>query len=353
MKKRISLLGILLLAALLALVWWRSPHQPAAPPTDAGVERDSSRGGEPRGDPLARPKVKSSQQVQRQTIASKASVGASEVSEDVRAYVQNKLTDPEYDWKQPISFYGKVLDESNAPISGATVDFKWNDLSPEGTSASQTVTDSDGCFSLLNKTGKRLYVQVHKDGYYTSRQSGVAFEYANPADGLFSPEANKPVVFKLRRKGSGADLVTSQRGVKDHLGVTAPLDGTPVQVDLLGGKTGQAGQLVITQTKPSYETWKQATQWSFRMEIADGGFVEQNDEFPFEAPESGYQPVVQLDFRQGQTNWTTQVSKDYYIEFGRPPRYGRLHVETSIMMKGARLTYAINPDGSRNLEPAN
>ena len=43
--------------------------------------------------------------------------------------------------------------------------------------------------------------------------------------------------------------------------------------------------------------------------------------------------------------------KDYYIKFGSPPRYGRLHLETLIEMQGARLTYAINPTGSRNLEP--
>jgi hypothetical protein len=86
------------------------------------------------------------------------------------------------------------------------------------------------------------------------------------------------------------------------------------------------------------------------MQASDGGFVEENDEFPFEAPESGYQPTVQFDFQKGQPGWTWDLQKDYYIKFGNPPRYGYLHLETSIG-SGIRLTYAINPDGSRNLEP--
>ena len=87
------------------------------------------------------------------------------------------------------------------------------------------------------------------------------------------------------------------------------------------------------------------------MEIPDGGFVEEKDEFPFEAPESGYQPVMEFNFQQGQADWIENLKKDYYIKFGNPPRYGRLHFDTSISKEGVRLTYAINPNGSRNLEP--
>jgi len=43
------------------------------------------------------------------------------------------------------------------------------------------------------------------------------------------------------------------------------------------------------------------------MDIPDGGFVEENDEFPFEAPESGYQSIVDFAFQQGQPNWTTDI----------------------------------------------
>src|SRR5438128_2385625 len=70
------------------------------------------------------------------------------------------LEDPLSDWRTPIQFYGKVVDESGQPVAGATVHFAWNDLSPEGTSRSETESDADGLFSLTGKTGKILTIQI-------------------------------------------------------------------------------------------------------------------------------------------------------------------------------------------------
>lgn len=105
----------------------------------------------------------------------------------------------------------------------------------------------------------------------------------------------------------------------------------------------------VSQNKPAYGAWQTATGWSYRLAIPEGGFVETADEFPFEAPASGYQPVVEFKFQKGDPNWTERIDKTFYIAFGNPRRYGRIHVETSMTM-GTILEYAINPDGSRNLE---
>jgi hypothetical protein len=268
------------------------------------------------------------------------------------AEYQQKLEADSWEWKMPIDFYGRVLDESNQPVTGASIHFEWNDISEKGTSDAATTSDGNGFFSLTGRRGKRLYVDVGKAGYYSSGDArNTTFEYAYPPGEAFKPNVNNPIIFHLRKKGIGTELVTSKYGVKGSFGVTIPLDGTAVQVDLLERKTGQ-GPMSITQIKPEYKNWKQASEWMFRMEIPDGGFVEHHDEFPFEAPESGYEPVAQFNFQAGQTNWAINLQKDYYIKFGSPPRYGRLHLETSIMMGGARLTYAINPSGTRNLEPS-
>jgi len=253
-------------------------------------------------------------------------------------------------WSTPISFYGKVVDENEAPVAGASVSFEWADKEGES-QTSTTVSDGLGLFSLTGIQGKSLSVRVSREGYSLTRSNQMTFLYADMTGrGTFTPDAANPVLFHMRKRGPGADLITSQYGVKDYLGVSAPLDGTSVQVDLLERKTGQ-GEMKISQTKPAYENWKQATEWAFHMEIPGGGFVECNDEFPFEAPETGYKPAVAFNFQAGEANWMTNLSKDYYIKFGNPARYGRLHLETSIMMSGARFTYAINPDGSRYLEP--
>lgn len=47
----------------------------------------------------------------------------------------------------------------------------------------------------------------------------------------------------------------------------------------------------------------------------------------------------------------TQVSKQFYITFGQPRRYGWLRIESNLAQETVFLTYAINPTGSRNLEP--
>jgi alpha-tubulin suppressor-like RCC1 family protein len=124
-------------------------------------------------------------------------------------------------------------------------------------------------------------------------------------------------------------------------------------VNLLEREAG-SGPLEISQVKPPRADWRTPTNWSFTMRISDGGFVSGGDEeFPFHPPESGYRPEVDFHFDKDQTNWASSIKKDYYIRFGDPPLYGRLHVDTEVDRESVRLSYTINPDGERNLEPPN
>ncbi len=267
-------------------------------------------------------------------------------------YLEKVKIDPQYDGKQPINFYGRVVDESNNPVMGANIHFNWNGMSQTGNTEADTVSDGNGFFSLTGEQGKYLFVTVGKEGYYSSGNAkGAGFQYANPADGLFTPDAVNPVVFHLRKKGEGADLITSRNGMSADLQIHVPRDATPIEVDFFQQKTGDSGQMQVAEIKPDFKSWKQATNWSFQLNIPGGGFIEENDEFPFMAPEDGYQPFVSFNFQKDQPDWATGISKSYYIEFGTPPRFGWLHVQTGISYGGAILTYAINPDGSRNLEP--
>ncbi len=62
---------------------------------------------------------------------------------------------------------------------------------------------------------------------------------------------------------------------------------------------------------------------------------------------------VGYHFTKSKTNWTTQVSKQFCITFGQPRKYGWLRIESNLAQETIFLTYAINPAGSRNLEPKN
>ena len=57
-------------------------------------------------------------------------------------------------------------------------------------------------------------------------------------------------MFHLRKKGSRVALITSQNGVKSYIAVAAPLDGSPVLVDLLEQKSGgRQGQVVLSHKR--------------------------------------------------------------------------------------------------------
>ena len=258
-----------------------------------------------------------------------------------------------WEWKMPIEFYGKVVDEKMQPVPGAAVYCQWNDTSRTGTSETNLVSDLDGRFSLAGVTGKRLQVRVSKSGYYTSISSNrVSFEYARTYEPEFHrPDIANPVLFHLRKQGPGTELITSQRGVVPRLGVSSDAAGQVTMVDLLQQKVGSEGQLRFQKWWEPKDFKVGKNNWAIRIEIPDGGFIEHNDEYPFLAPESGYQPMFEFRFSKNDTNWVGGINRKYYIRFGSPPRYGRLQISTSAFTSGASFEYAINPDGGRNLEP--
>jgi len=254
--------------------------------------------------------------------------------------------------QKPIDFYGKVIDENSNAVSGANIGFRWDDLkAPDWTRTSATTSDSDGLFSLNGKRGATLTVSVSKEGYYTSRKDTDSFYFVfAPNNRVYSPDQSNPSIFHLHKKGQGVELVTSANGLQPSLAALVPIDGEPVKVDLLQQKVGASGDLELSQVKPDRSHWQSATNWSFHMSIPAGGFIEEADAFPFTAPETGYQSRVDLNFAKGDPAWATQITKTYYIAFGEPRKYAWLRVNANIAQQTVFLQYAINPDGSRNLE---
>jgi hypothetical protein len=267
---------------------------------------------------------------------------------------------------RPINFYGKVVAENDQPVKGATAHFIWDGgvtnnnprpFTDTGKISADVTTDSTGLFSLTNVMGTELDASVDKAGYYPFRRNGGMqyFKYSKMnldafygIGDCFKPDSNHPVIYYLHKKGQGAELVTSDNGMRSSVAVHIPKDNSPVRVDLMQKQASATGQLEISQVKPPFQA---ATNWSFSLSIPDGGLVENQDEFQFTAPESGYQPTVEYDFTKGETNWTTQVSKQFYIAFGEPRKYGWLRIESNLAQETIFLTYAINSTGSRNLEP--
>ena len=246
----------------------------------------------------------------------------------------------------PINFFGRVVDENEQVVPSAKVQLSWTDLSQAGSSQAQTTTDAQGFFSLLNRTGRHLEVRVSKDGYYTPKRQQISFDYAAFWEADYHvPDSNNPVLFHIRKKNQGEALRSGE------IRPTMPADGTPVRFDLLnGGKPSPDGQLEIAAITNTEKYPARIFNWRATILVPGGGLIEHNAEFPFEAPEDGYQPSVGFDMPTNAPDWKPLIEKSYFIEFGSPPRYGRIQVQINGGSQKASVSYWVNPSGSRNLE---
>jgi hypothetical protein len=271
------------------------------------------------------------------------------ISPEVTRYVQNVLADPQYDWKQPINFYGKVLDENNQAVAGASVDYTWSTISTNGTLANHDVTDGSGFFEI-HETGKRIGITVSKEGYYTTPSEKLrSYEYANPGDGLFTPDQANPVVFHLRKKGEAAQLI---HGLK----LFGSRQGTLSYVDLTVAKAALTppGDLTVQCTRSERNADKRF-DWTFILGVPGGGLIESTNEFMFLAPDSGYQPSFQISHRINDPDWTGQEKHRFFVRSQDGQHYARIDI--TIMPDYNQnaaydLEWYLNPNGSPNLESA-
>ena len=268
--------------------------------------------------------------------------------EGVSEYLHRREKDKSFDWRIPISFYGRVVDEVSRPIGDATILFQWSDLSSNGASEMKRKSDPEGNFSLTNVRGKGLTVRVSKEGYYATATSRGDFEFANPAESTYyEPNPNNPVLFHLRSKGEGAGLI------RKSVEVALPGNGSSKGINLSTGKVQLNGDINIQSFKP----WPPRPMvphydWKLTLSIPDGGFVEAHEEFPFEAPETVYEPTFEINMPASLGEaWRVGVEKTLYFAYGTPKKYGRLNLRTSANSRYVFIDYFVNPSGSRNLEP--
>jgi hypothetical protein len=219
----------------------------------------------------------------------------------------------------------------------------------DGSRSSNVESDSYGSFSLRGAVGPSLTVSVGKEGYYTSRSTPDGFHYSLKND-AFHADPQNPVIFHLRKKGTGENLV----GVKQNYRVAR--DGMPLGINLSTGKaaTSGSGDLVVQcWTDDQGKTSGQKYDWHCVVTIPGGGMAPINEEFAFLAPESGYALTNEIAMPADRTNWTSDVDLKFYYRLA-DGRYGRM---TLSMIAGGQhfcmIDSVLNPSGSRNLEPAN
>lgn len=253
----------------------------------------------------------------------------------------------EEEWKTPIAFYGKVVDQNTNSVAGAHVVFDWNNLS--GTQYSHTESDANGLFSISGIQGLELGVKVSKKGYYAYLPFGRYFFYAGKNQ-TFAPDADNPVVFFLQKKGAAEPLMRLAGAMIGPRQYRLNANGTPTEISFYSGKRTTAGQ---GQFRVQY--WMEPPQgpnqkftWRCKVSVPGGGLQPTDEEFPFTAPEQGYQESFQM--KSDPNAWTYMPEQTFYVHLA-DGKYGR--VKFSLNCSGSPffgVVALVNPSGSRNLE---
>jgi hypothetical protein len=283
------------------------------------------------------------------SLAERIHHSTSEASNDL---TQSLVTE----WQAPIDFYGKVVDDNTNPVQGVSVQFQWDESPTQDVARIYTTkSDADGLFSLQGQRGRSLEVSVSKEGYYSSGRDKTGYIYALAAD-IFSPSMLNPVIFHIRKKEKGELLIhISGIGLHTMRDYLLAADGKPTEVSLRDGRLAPVGQgdlKVEFQAGPPLDQFPSRISWQCRVTVSGGGLMETSEEFPFLAPENGYQEFDQWSITS--TNWTESLDKQFYVKL-RDGNFGRVKLRVIGVSKRAyfRMESFLNPSGSRNLEPAN
>jgi hypothetical protein len=248
----------------------------------------------------------------------------------------------------PQDFYGKVIDQFGQPIPGVSItgQLVFNTDIDGGikTETHTTQTDSQGLFQFTGLHGASLNVRPEKDGYkYGDRGEGLK----GPAGSMAGPTDRAVLtMWKLR----GAEPLTSFR-----IDAKIPYDGSPTTFETATGKESPNGDLKVTLSRAPLQVHRsgQGFDWAVKIEMLDGGLIEENDPYPYWAPESGYRPSFEFNMSSNSVPWNSTLEDSFYLK-NSGGQFGRMQVGVYGAATPARLqiNFTINPSGSQNLEPA-
>jgi hypothetical protein len=314
MKKNVLPLILIVLATTMVWLLLRShPLSTAIPP--AAIQSPKPAAGQPA--PAGAPSG---------TNALSAKIDGKDAADDA-AYTTKRererlerIAQADRDYNTTIVFYGRVLDQFDQPVPKAAVEYASVDGSFEGDRT--LIADPAGNFTISGIQGKHLRVRVSHAEYYNADAGSSYYYYAGKDRPLHVPQADRPEIFRLRKKGEAAELVR----LESHV--------------LFNGDEPERSFSFYDHSRrrdqPDYVVLKRV-----ETAVPEGGIRQRTDSFAFIAPEVGYQPAMYFTRPQygGQL--------DYFVKFNNG-NYGRFTI------RGSSGDYLIdsylNPDKSPNLE---
>jgi hypothetical protein len=247
-------------------------------------------------------------------------------------------------WQSPILYFGKIVDESNQPISGVQVSYRANALNEariEVENSGTVISDGRGAFKINGVRGIGLMLELSHPNYYAYAENSTGFDKRSlPQKGYFSDNEESAELFQMHSKGNPVPVIA--RGGGFH----APSDGSIAMFPLRGSARSEIlGQLQI-QGRNGLRSEATPYDWKVELTLTDGGIAESTNYFDFVAPEAGYSNRASFE-----VSGSEMKRKTYFLKL--PSGYIRFKLEV-IMGKDMFVSgdYYFNPDGSRNLEPS-
>lgn len=228
-------------------------------------------------------------------------------------------------FKTPIKLYGRVEDQHGKPVRDAAVTLTPGDSPWESSKSKTTISsDADGTFSIKGLHGAFMGVSVKKKGYiYISPvvrpASSAMVYYADGAeDGKRYGNPKTPLVLRLQNPGP-VEFLVHVRQKRWRIA----LDGTPslIALDSEDGKGPHQIEFRLwsntrDRDKPGANVYD-AFDWTFEARIPGGGFIWNDSDLNFEAPEAGYKEMIRYHLPKTlpRDKWKGFRNGRYFVRF--------------------------------------
>ena len=262
---------------------------------------------------------------------------------------------------QSRDFYGKVIDQDGNPLANVSVigELVLNNKTYGSVELQKynTTTDSGGLFEFTGLHGAGLGITISKPGYENEWKNDA---YENPSGGQSSPSDR--AIYRMWSTNIHEQLITGNKSFK-----IVP-DGRPYFIDLTTGSISESGtgDLKVWIQYTNQPVRGQLYDWSAGIEVIKGGlsempqaainsgFLEEPSIPMYSAPENGYTPSFQLQ-QQIKGGQSGEIGNRYfYLLLNDGKEYGKMSINLFAPYNDKipgmiRLSYAINPSGSRIL----
>jgi hypothetical protein len=278
-----------------------------------------------------------------------------------------------------ILFYGRVVDQHGQPVANASVGYTGtNAYLSAGGGFGGVTTDEEGYF-VINTTGATLNLGGvgHPDIEYSHEQDsgagrGIPQSSTKITKRFLSGEDNAGIydnwqkytekenayiiqAWRLGKYEGAKKGVMTARVLSDGRIYTLRFSEKNRSRQMVEGQ--KKGDFHISCTRPPIKTYKDRLDWSASIIPVNGGIQETDDVFLNVAPESGYQPAIEINMHVGNSDYKPGLTNQrYYFTTDNGKNYGSLYVSfrpfASIKQNecDVSISYKINSTGSRSLE---